>query len=75
MRILIVTDEEWNDIVYGNNILTNWFRGFNAEFAQIYCSPGMPLNNICQRYFRITDDQMVHSLFSAKKSLQSLDNA
>lgn len=68
MRILIVTDEEWNDIVYGNNILTNWFRGFNAEFAQIYCSPGMPLNNICQRYFRITDYQMVHSLFSAKRA-------
>lgn len=62
MRILLITDEEWNDYVYGNNILTNWFAGFDAEFAQIYCSPGLPNNSVCDRYFRITDGEMVHSL-------------
>ena len=24
-RILLITDEEWNDFVYGNGVLTNWF--------------------------------------------------
>lgn len=68
MRILLITDEEWNDAVYGNNVLTNWFEGFEAEFAQIYCSPGLPYNKICNRYFRITDAQMVRSLFSRSKA-------
>lgn len=68
MRILLITDEEWNDAVYGNNVLTNCFEGFNAEFAQIYCSPGLPYNHICDRYFQITDAQMVRSLYTGKKA-------
>lgn len=68
MRILLITDEEWNDAVYGNNILTNWFEGFDAEFAQIYCSPGLPYNQVCDRYFRITDAQMVRSFFTGKRA-------
>lgn len=68
MKILLITDEEWNDYVYGNNVLTNWFTGFNAEFAQIYCSPGLPNNKICNRYFQITDGQMTQSLYTSKKA-------
>lgn len=68
MRILLITDEEWNDAVYGNNVLTNWFEGFDAEFAQIYCSPGLPYNHICDRYFQITDAQMVRSLYTGKRA-------
>ncbi len=68
MKILLITDEEWNDAVYGNNVLTNWFDGFDAEFAQIYCSPGLPYNRVCHRYFRITDIEMLRSLFSSRKA-------
>lgn len=68
MRILLLTSEEWNDAVYGNNVLTNWFEGFDAEFAQIYCSPGMPYNHICDRYFQITDSQMVRSIYTSKRA-------
>lgn len=73
MRILILSDEDWNDSVYGNNVLTNWFNGFNAEFAQIYCSPGLPYNFICNRYFRITDMQMVKSIITLKKAGDVVD--
>lgn len=62
MKILLITSEEWNDYVYGNGVLTNWFTGFPAEFAQIYASPGKPNNRVCRRYFRITDGQMARSL-------------
>lgn len=68
MRILIVSDEEWNDFVYGNGVLTNWFSGFDAEFAQIYCSPGLPINNICSRYFQITDKEMASSMICKGKA-------
>lgn len=63
MRILLITSEAWNDKIHGNNVLTNWFDGFDAEFAQIYCSPGEPFNKCCKKYFQLTDSMMIKSLF------------
>ena len=66
MRILIIADEVWNDDEFGNNVLSNWFNGFNAQFAEIYCSPGKPKNQCCERYFQLTDLMMVKSIFGQK---------
>lgn len=68
MKILLITAEEWNDYVYGNGVLTNWFTGFDAEFAQIYTSPGLPNNKVCIKYFQIDERQMVKSLYSNTKA-------
>ena len=68
MRILVIADEVWNDRINGNNVLTNWFEEFPAEFAEIYATPGKPYNRICQRYFQITDGEMISSLKSGKKA-------
>ena len=68
MRILLITSEEWNDYVFGNGVLTNWFTGFDAEFAQIYTSPGLPINNICNKYFQISDSQMEKSILGRGKA-------
>ena len=68
MKILLITAEEWNDNIYGNGVLTNWFTEFEAEFAQIYISPGIPSNSICNRYFRITDGEMAHSILSKARA-------
>lgn len=68
MKILIIANEEWNDYVFGNGVLTNWFTGFDAEFAEVYASPGLPLNNVCQRYFQIHDKQMAKSLLGLCKA-------
>ena len=48
--------------------MTNWFTRFDAEIAQIYCSPGQPINNICDHYFQITDGQMANSLLRRGKA-------
>jgi len=71
MKILLITDEVWNDKIHGNNVLTNWFEGFDAEFANIYCSPGYPQNNCCKRYFQITDKMMFRSLITKQKAGKS----
>lgn len=62
MKILIIADEVWNDDVHGNNVLSNWFSGFDAEFAHIYGSPGSPKNNSCTNYFQVTDIMMAKSI-------------
>lgn len=67
MRVLLVTDEVWNDRVFGNNVLSNWFEGIpEMEFAQICALPGKPLNKTCTRYFQITDSMMLKSLIGRK---------
>ena len=68
MKILLITHEEWNDYVYGNGVLTNWFTGFDAEFAQIYLSPGLPNNTICKKYFHVSDAQMLNSILGRGKA-------
>ena len=68
MKILIISDEVWNDRIHGNNMLSNWFEGFNAELANIYCSPGEPLNSCCKEYFQITDKMMFKSIMFGRKA-------
>lgn len=68
MKILILCDEVWNDRINGNNVLSNWFEDFDAEFANIYLSPGLPLNNCCNKYFRITDSQMIRSIIKGVRA-------
>lgn len=68
LKILIISDEVWSDKIHGNNVLSNWFDGFDAEFANIYCSPGEPSNNCCKKYFQVTDTMMVKSIIKNKKA-------
>lgn len=67
MRILLVTDEIWNDRVFGNNVLQNWFEGMpDVEIAQVCATPGKPLNTMCFKYFQLTDMMMLKSLFGRR---------
>lgn len=67
MRILIISQELWTTKNNGGNVLSNLFEGFDAEFAQIYCSPGMPENNVCKNYYQITDMMMIKHFFRKEK--------
>lgn len=73
MRILVLTSEVWNDKINGNNVISNWFDGFDAEFANIYGEPDAPYNNCCKKYFQITDKMMAKSIFFGKKAGIRLD--
>ncbi len=72
MRILVLSNEVWNDKINGNNVTTNWFEGMKAEFANIYASPEAPYNNCCDRYFQITDRMMLNSIIKAVKAGKTL---
>lgn len=74
MRILVLSDEAWNDKTNGNNVISNWFTGINAEFANIYASPGVPYNSCCNKYFQVTDWMMFKSIFLKKKAGKIVTN-
>lgn len=64
MRILIISDEVWNDEMHSNNILTSWFQDFKADFMNIYCSPGVPENDICDTYIQYTDKMILRGFLT-----------
>ena len=69
MRILLLTSEAWNDELYPNNNMSTWFTEFkNVEIANVYSSPGTPLNNCCKKYFQFTEKMMLKSIFSKYKA-------
>ena len=63
MKILVVSYEVWRNDNNGGNVLSSIFEEFDAEFAQIYCTGGVPDNDICEKYYQITDGQIISSLF------------
>lgn len=75
MRILVLSDEVWNDKINGNNVTTSWFEGMNADFANIYTSPGMPDNPCCKTYFQVTDMMMLRSIFTKQKAGKVLEDS
>ena len=68
-RILIISGEAWRDEDNGGNVLSNLFAPLSKdfEFAQIYCSPAMPNNTVCTKYFHLSELQMLHSVFRFRK--------
>ena len=63
MRVLIISEEVWQDGTNGGNVLSNIFSDTGYEFAQIYCSAGQPQNRLCKKYYQMTDSMMIKAMF------------
>jgi len=67
IKILIISSELWKNGTNGGNVLSNLFEGMDAEFAQIYCSPGSPDNTVCEKYYQMTDFMMINNVIKGHK--------
>lgn len=67
MKILVISMETWRSDTNGGNVLTNIFTGFDAEFAQIYCSSGKPDNKVCSIYFQMTDAMAIRNILKREQ--------
>ena len=66
MKVLIISAEVWQDKTNGGNVLTNMFRNMDWELAQIYCNPGNPENNLCSKYYQMTDSMVIKNILNHK---------
>ncbi|SHO45686.1 glycosyltransferase family protein [Anaerocolumna xylanovorans] len=66
MRVLVLTEEIWNDGIYPGNVMTNWFMDFPGTLANLYLASGEPNNPCCSRYYQITDKMAARSLITKK---------
>ena len=77
-KILIIAIDPWRDDSNGGNVFTNLFSGWGNEyeFAQIYFRSTLPNNSICNRYYQLSETEMVKSVWTFKaigKELKDLD--
>jgi hypothetical protein len=67
-RILIISGEAWRNESNGGNVLSNLFGTLidDYEFAQIYTNPALPSNVICNKYFHLSESEMLQTVFKRK---------
>lgn len=65
-KVLVVGINPWIDNT-GINTLINFFDGWNKNsLAHIYTKPQLPNTHICDKFFRISEPQVVKSLINRK---------
>lgn len=65
MKLLILTRSSWEDSNSLGNSLSNFFSGWNVEdIANMYCRASKPNNNICTRYYSITEKDLFKNIFN-----------
>ncbi|MCR6546201.1 glycosyltransferase [Dehalobacterium formicoaceticum] len=64
MKLLVLTRSPWDDTNSLGNTMTNFWAGWNSEdISNIYCRAAKPNNNVCQRYYSITEKELLRSIF------------
>lgn len=67
IKILLLVAESWRGDDSGGNTIDNFFNGMEGvEFAHLYCCDPLPQNNICFKYFRIPESEMIHFFWQHK---------
>lgn len=64
MKLLIITRNAWNVGNSTGNTLSNFFSGWgdSAEFAHLFCRSELPDNEVCNKYYRITETELVKNM-------------
>lgn len=68
MKVLVISLESWRDDKGGGNVLSNIFEDTGFEFAQIFCSQESPSNNLCDKYFKLSDSMILNSVLKGAKA-------
>lgn len=67
MRILIISNSEWDSSNSFGSTFDNFFEGIkDVEIANIYCREGTPKTTICKRFLKLSDKELVKGLLTRK---------
>lgn len=68
MKVLVISRNAWDDTNSIGNTLTNFFGEIeDLEFANIYFRSAKPNNNICNKYYRITEKDVLKNWITPQK--------
>ena len=70
MKILAITRASWDNSNNVGNTLSNIFSKFNnSTFYNLYLRNDIPKESICDNFYQITENQILHSIL---KNLNSI---
>ena len=70
MRSLIISHNVFCKTTSMGKTLSSYFETWDQnDLAQLYVHSEIPTSNICKNYYRITDKEMIKSIFSRKSDL------
>jgi len=65
-KILVISRNAWNNSNSTGNTATNFFSNWSDwEFANLFCRAEKPDNDICTRYFRLSESDLARNLFKS----------
>jgi len=68
MRILVISNSEWDDQGAGGNTLSNWFGGWNnSVFFNVYPRLSLPNNTCCKEYYSVSPFSLIRFFFRPSK--------
>ena len=67
MRVLVVSHNVFSKTTGMGKTLSAYFRDFKpCELAQLYIHSEIPVDSLCERYYRVTDSDMLRSILIRK---------
>lgn len=68
MKILVISRNAWDNTNAIGNTLSNFFDGIDdLEFASVYFREANPANDLCTRYYRVTETDVLKKWFIPEK--------
>jgi len=75
-KVLVVSHNVLSPSTNMGKTMVNFFAGWNPiSIAQLYFHNEIPTSHICRRYFRITDFNILKSIFKSKNQMTIFDGA
>lgn len=67
-KILILSRDSWNTSNNSGNTLSNLFQNWSTDrIAHLYCRDEIPNNNVCTKYFKISESLLFRKLLKKAK--------
>lgn len=66
-RVLVITRNAWNNGNSTGNTASNFFSNWDKNsIANLFCRAELPNNQICDKYYRITENELIGSILKKK---------
>lgn len=66
-KLLVITCNAWANNISTGNTFSNFLSNWNGDVANIYCRNEKINNNICKKYYRITEKNIIKNFFDKEK--------
>lgn len=62
IRLLLITRNALSTDTSTGNTMSNFFSNWDGDMANIYCRDEKIKNNICKKYYKITEQQLINNI-------------